>query len=101
VRVVAILVLCSGSVAGLLFIGDYVRGARGLGVKRSTARDILVSAMGICGLVIAFLADAVFRIPQARWALSVAVGLLATIMYPIWWLKMRRLRSRPDTEGDT
>lgn len=98
-RIVALVLLTTGSVCGVGFCIDYIIGLRHriwrpnrvVRAREHTARDILISAAGITLLVLSFLLDALVDWP-GRWVLAAEVGALASAMFPPWWRRMRRLR---------
>jgi len=98
--------LTLGVLGGVGFCVDYswavLRRRPRSGQRVRTARDILISATGITILVASFLVDAM--VGPARngwgWLLSWEVGLLAAVMFPVWWHK-RRVAQRNGASMET
>jgi uncharacterized membrane protein YfcA len=78
-----------GTIAGLSFLVDYLHGVPAY-ARTGTSVAIVVSAAGIAALVGLLMLRAVFGWPA--WVVYDAMGILAMIMFPIWQLRMRRLR---------
>jgi hypothetical protein len=91
VRALATILCTLGGAAAVGFIADLVIGARG-SEHSSTARDILFSAAAMAALLAVVLAEVVFAPSWMRWVPEAGTGLLASVVFPLWWFKHLRRR---------